>query len=277
MHSVIRSPEPTNLFDELRCKYNQDMTPWDKKQFGPDRWKIRRALEFDFGKVCAYCEQPCQEGSVEDAETTDHFEPRVEFPKKWLDWNNMVLACRRCNRNKGGKWPGRKRSWPEKTGVRPAYDDAVIDARLIALHKDRYVPPSEYANPSVVSGKRFAQDLFSYNFDTGEIWPSESLDNEEWSIARRTIVDIDLNDIESGQYSLGEYDENNLWEQRLDWLDWVLGELMDLDDIDSQRKRAGDFIVPKMPYSGFISAYFESIPDLSQLNLPPLEKGSFPI
>ena len=269
MHSVIRSPEPTNLFNEMRCKYSQDRTPWEKKDFGYDRWRIRRALEVDFGKVCAYCEQPCQHGSGENAETVDHFEPRNECPEKWLDWDNMVFACRRCNRIKGGKWPGKMRNWPENKGVYPAYDDAEIDARLKSWHKDRYVSPSEYANPSAVSGKRIAQDLFSYNFVTGEIWPSESLENEEWSIARRTILDIDLNDIESGQYSLGEYDENNLWEQRLDWLDSVLKELMNLDDIDSQRKRAGDFIVPDMPYSGFISAYFESIPDLSQLNLSP--------
>ena len=86
-------------------------------------------------------------------------------------------------------------------------------------------------------------------------------------MARRTILDIDLNDIESGQFSLGEYDEDNLWEQRLDWLDWVLEQLMDFEDIRLQRNKAREFISQMMPYSGFITAYFKSISAFGQLDL----------
>ena len=134
MRSVERSPEP-DFFDDLRAAY----TRWEDLD-GGDRQHIRDALVRDFGTVCAYCEQPCQSPTQYEEphdESVDHFRPRHRFPNQWLDWLNLVYACRRCNQAKGRNWPG--------------FDDALVN-QLLAGEDHRYVPVSEYVNPS--AGRR---------------------------------------------------------------------------------------------------------------------------
>lgn len=77
----------------------------------------------------------------------------------------------------------------------------------------RYTSPSEYVSPNVSPGGRPAQGFFDFDVATGEIFPADDLDDLEWSLARRTIRDIDLNDSE-----LGENDPNHLMFQRRDEL-----------------------------------------------------------
>lgn len=162
-------------------------TEWDALE-PSDRPRIRRALERDFGQICAYCEQLCQlptrSGESANDATIDHFRPRRRFPDLWLDWLNLIHACHRCNQAKGGSWPG--------------YDDAEINNRLTALNP-RYTPVSEYVSPNAVNSRRPAREFFGFDVVTGEIAPAEQLDPVEWSMARRTIRDIDLNDSELGE------------------------------------------------------------------------------
>ena len=100
MHSVGRSPEPTFL-SHLRSSH----TRWAGLE-GSDRQQIRAALAQDFGNVCGYCEQSCRRRSAthdgRNEETIDHFKPRSGFPALWLDWLNLVYACRRCNKATNG-------------------------------------------------------------------------------------------------------------------------------------------------------------------------------
>ena len=244
MHSVRRSPEPA-FFAELRAAHTQ----WDDLD-GSDRRRIRGALVQDFGPICAYCEQPCQpptaSGGSPNWETIDHFRPRHLFPDQQLDWLNLMYACRRCNTNKGGSWPG--------------YDDTLIDQFLDA-EDSRYTPVSEYANPNAVEGQRPASEFFGFNVETGEMSPAGALDPVEWSMARRTIRDIDLNDS-----NLGENDSNHLWSQRKDHLDQILQKLDDLEGFDEKVRMMSEFMLPDKPFSGFISAYLTGrFPPLSQL------------
>ena len=204
MHSVERSPEP-DFFDGLRAEY----TRWDELE-GDNRRRIRDALVQDFGMVCAYCEQPCQSPTLYEEpneESIDHFRPRNRFPERWLEWLNMVYACRRCNQAKGGSWPG--------------ISDVLIN-QILAGEDSRYTAISEYVNPNAVDGQRWAGDFFAFDVGTGEIFPSAQLDRMEWSMARRTIRDIDLND--SG---LGENDERHLWNRRLYQYDLLIARIMD--------------------------------------------------
>jgi hypothetical protein len=47
-----------------------------------------------FGK-CVYCETKIPVGE------TDHFNPVASFPEQIVRWENLVLACKECNTNKG--------------------------------------------------------------------------------------------------------------------------------------------------------------------------------
>ena len=250
MHSVERSPEP-DFFDELRAKYTQ----WEDLS-GGDRQRVRSALVRDFGTICAYCECPCQStrathhepneentGSSshfrrkETEESTDHFRPKDpdRFPALWLDWLNLVYSCYRCNQAKGNSWPG--------------FDDALVN-QFLAGEDARYVSVSEYVNPSAVDEQRPAGDFFVFDYATGEILSSDQLGSLEWSMARRTIRDIDLNDS-----ALGENDESHLWNRRLEQQALLIERINGLDDFDEKVNIMLEFMLPDKPFSSFIRAY----------------------
>ena len=202
MHSVERSPEPDFL-----AQLRNDRAKWDDLD-GGDRRRIRHALAQDFGPICAYCEQRCQptrsrarteseeESATADEESIDHFRPRRWFPDLWLDWFNLVYACYRCNQSKADSWP---------------VEDDTKNRLLTAAFSPRYVPVSEYVNPNGSNRQRPALEFFDFDFDSGEIRPSAQLDDQEWSMARRTIDDVDLNDDIS---ELGAYHPDSLVNQR---------------------------------------------------------------
>ena len=237
-----RSPEPGFLV-QLR----NDRAKWDDL-VGGDRRRIRDALAQDFGPICAYCEQPCQltrprirtEGGEEtprpDEETIDHFRPRSRFPDLWLDWLNLVYACYRCNQSKGDSWP--------------ATDD-MRNRLLTVVFSPRYVPASEYVDPNASDSRRPAQEFFDFDFDSGEIRPAEELDALEWSSARRTIYDVDLNDELS---DLGSYHPDSLVNQRRYRLYLLIEEIRaDPGRGDKVIQRATQ---PGTPFSSYVAAFF---------------------
>jgi uncharacterized protein (TIGR02646 family) len=186
MHGVSRSPEPEFLKD-IRAQY----AGYRELDSG-GRQRIRNAVAQDFTAICGYCERFCDsvtsthEGDSE--QTADHFRPICHFPYLSLDWENMVISCRRCNQAKLNKWPG--------------INDGSING-MFTSEDPRYTPPTEYVNPSALHGARPAQDYFDFVPNSGEIKPAEDLDDVEWSMARRNISDIDLNDSNLGQNEKG--------------------------------------------------------------------------
>ena len=233
MHSVERSAEPL-FFSQLRVVY----TDWDHLD-GGDRRRIRGTLAQDFGLVCAYCEEDCRwpfEGTI------DHFRPRNWFPGQWLDWLNLVLACERCNQAKGGSWPG--------------FDDAQTNQSLGT--DSRYMSVSEYVSPNAERERKPAQEYFEFDVETGEIRPAKQLDRLVWSMARRTIWDMDLNDRE-----LGVNHPAHLWSQRLRQRNLLIQRLSSITDPEQMVLIALDFTQPDKPFSTFITAFLaKRFPDL---------------
>ena len=60
--------------------------------------KIRSALEAETASKCAYCE-----GRISDVAYThiEHKLPKSKYPKLVCDWENLTIACPKCNTNKG--------------------------------------------------------------------------------------------------------------------------------------------------------------------------------
>lgn len=56
--------------------------------------QIRDALQRMFHGKCAYCESNI--GHVSDAHI-EHYRPKAKFPHLTFDWDNLLLACSKCN------------------------------------------------------------------------------------------------------------------------------------------------------------------------------------
>ena len=232
MHSVGRSTEPPFL-SHLRSSH----AGWVDLG-GSERQRIRAALVQDFGTVCGYCEQSCRRPSAthdgRNEETIDHFRPRSGFPKLWLDWLNLVYACRRCNKAKDNKWP--------------APDDGIN--QFLAMIEPRYTEASEFVSPNAGSSPKSTSECFEFLIPSGEIRPREGLDDVEWSKARRTIADIDLNDSE-----LGPYDESHLCNRRRSQVKRLTKRLSQLDTFGEQFQLMREFTLPDKPFSSFVAEY----------------------
>ena len=172
-------------------------------------------------------------------EEIEHFRPRSRFPDQSFDWLNLVYSCHRCNQAKGDNWPG--------------FDDGLLN-QLLAAENSRYAPASEYVNPNASTGQRSAIEFFSFDIDTGEIMPAEQLSTSEWSMARRTIRDFDLNDS-----NLGENDPNHLWRLRRTHLDLIRTTVNDQDDDELAFLILQEFTFPDSPFSSFILAYADML------------------
>ena len=165
--------------------------------------------------------------------------PRRRFPELSFEWLNLVYACHRCNRAKDDSWPG--------------FDDEIIN-QLLSAEDDKYTPVSKYVSPNAAAGQRSASEFFSYDVDTGEILPSSQLPPLQWSMARRTIRDVDLNDSQ-----LGENDSNHLWRLRRAQLDMLRTAVNDAEDDNLAILLVQEFTLPDSPFSSFMVAYIKTI------------------
>ena len=227
---------------------------------GHDRNRIRDALWRDFGPVCAYCQQGCQptqsritpeDEPPSNEESIDHFRPREQFQDLQFEWLNLVYACYRCNQQKGGKWP---------------VNDDLMNQMLAAAYHPRYTPIAEYVNPIDAVGRRPAHEYFNWDFDSGEMFPSEQLGPTGWSIARRTIDDIDLNH-ERGE--VDTYHPDHVFNQRRYHLYLFLERLESMADPGFRDSIIHGLILPDQPYFEFIRACLRSYPYLTPPPAPP--------
>jgi len=67
------------------------------------RHDLHHALHAQFLGKCAYCETPL---GIEGLGEIEQFRPKVMYGvQASLDWGNLLLACKVCDRNKGGRFP----------------------------------------------------------------------------------------------------------------------------------------------------------------------------
>lgn len=232
MHSVPRSPEPS-FFVQLRSNYK------DWLELGvPDRRRVRQELKIDFNGMCAYCEQPCvptaRPRASRHEESVDHYKPRYRCTNLWLDWLNLVYSCWRCNHAKDNKWP--------------ELSDGTNQSLVAA--NPRYTAVSGYLSPNEIAGQRTARDCIDFNHSTGEIIPNDQMGTVEWSTAKRTIVDIDLNDI-----SIGQNDPTRLPSRRRVRLGLLVDSIGQLDSMDEKVAVMRSFAQPDKPFSTFIRTW----------------------
>ena len=102
---VIRLDQgaPPQVLAEHGETWAAEYVEWCDKPTGrePRRYahpEIRSALEKDTRSKCAYCE-----GRINDVAYThiEHKLPKRKHPKLVCAWENLTIACPRCNTNKG--------------------------------------------------------------------------------------------------------------------------------------------------------------------------------
>ena len=110
MKNVTRSAIPASLAANA-TKWRDALLQWVQanatatvpdalvKHYAQD--DVREALRKMYRDQCCYCE-----GRIKDV-SHDHIEhrrPKSKFRDRVFDWDNLHLACPRCNIKKGNKW-----------------------------------------------------------------------------------------------------------------------------------------------------------------------------
>lgn len=100
MIRLNRTSCPTELTDELRIRLTEKY-----KLNGSDVWNedcikshLKKALSDMSNEKCSYCE--CRLNVESNDATIDHIVPKSADENKVLEWENLILACLRCNRQK---------------------------------------------------------------------------------------------------------------------------------------------------------------------------------
>lgn len=73
--------------------------------------EIKEALIDMFSGKCGFCESYIENVDFGDIE---HFKPKSIFPELAVDWDNLLLSCKKCNGagQKGDKWPTAEEDGP---------------------------------------------------------------------------------------------------------------------------------------------------------------------
>ena len=190
MHSVEENlPEPSFLQD-FRVKYitKNGIYVWELTE--EDHATLMGELNVQFpGCICILCEQRCiRKKGAPNAGEVEHLRPRHYFNSLTFEWRNLLYSCRRCNNIKDNNFPGK---------TDEVLTEAFLAAEAAIIGKN-YISPSDtdgYVDPRDTYMK--AETYFAFN-ENGWIKPIDDLEDLKWSIARRTIRDIDLNPVTVG-------------------------------------------------------------------------------
>jgi len=146
---------------------------------------------------------------------------------------NLVYSCHRCNLAKGNKWP--------------AIGDAE-NTRLGVINRYRQV--AGYVCPNSADFQLPAETFFTFDVDNGEIRPADDLDDEEWSMAYRTIIDLDLNSLDS---------RDDLPNQRKVERQLLDETLRQASEADLRHVIVSGITQRSRPFSSYMSAYAKAI------------------
>lgn len=119
------------LLDAIkRCETSDEKVP-EKHYNRYQQDDILKQLTDMYATLCCYCES--QIGIV-DFGHIEHRKPRRKYPESTFDWNNLHLACSKCNNAKRDKYD-------ETNPILDAVVDPIhehLDYRLVGLYLKRW-------------------------------------------------------------------------------------------------------------------------------------------
>ena len=110
MKNVARSATPASLAAN-GARWRDALLRWIQANPGakvPDglvnhyaQGDVREALRKMYRDQCCYCESRIKDVAYDHIE---HLRPKSKFRDRVFDWDNLHLACPKCNNKKGDKW-----------------------------------------------------------------------------------------------------------------------------------------------------------------------------
>lgn len=108
MQRLTKGPEPQALQDNAAAWRDQLLAaraagqPYTNLENRYRRDDVRDALREECHRKCAYCESRIDAVAYDNIE---HIEPKSKVPALTFEWENLTLACPKCNTNKGHERP----------------------------------------------------------------------------------------------------------------------------------------------------------------------------
>lgn len=138
MRKLVKTPCPAVLAanaaawtaDVLTALANGE-TPTDTQKTRYNHPAIKAAIKVETLEKCAYCESQITHIDHGDIE---HIVPKSKVPARAFDWDNLTLACRICNQNKGDFHSGGN----DHSGLVDPYQDDPNDHFL--FHRETVTP-----------------------------------------------------------------------------------------------------------------------------------------
>jgi uncharacterized protein (TIGR02646 family) len=128
MRNVSRTPKPESLRRNASrwtrellvalATANRAGKRLPKGAYRYNQQDVLEALQAMYDGLCCYCEARVSHVAYEHIE---HRRPKTRFPRYTYKWENLHLACPRCNIAKGEKWNSRKQI------LDAAYDRPITD------------------------------------------------------------------------------------------------------------------------------------------------------
>lgn len=132
MIKLNRTSCPSELTDQLKSRLTQKY-----KSTGADVWNedcikphLKNALLNISHEKCSYCE--CRLNIESNDATIDHIIPKSADGDRVLEWENLIISCLRCNRQKN------------------AFEERIINPCIDNPQEHLYFVPSRY----MINGKR---------------------------------------------------------------------------------------------------------------------------
>lgn len=88
---------------DIRVHGNKKIRRSENIQSSNNYLIYKEQLVKDFRDLCGYCGK--NRNYFFDNFQIDHFKPKSKYPDLKNDYNNLVLSCPICNRNKSDDWP----------------------------------------------------------------------------------------------------------------------------------------------------------------------------
>jgi uncharacterized protein (TIGR02646 family) len=85
MKAIIKQSEPKSLIKHRASQF--------ASYNNLDNTDVRKSLITEQGHICCYCMKRIPEKNVTHGSKIEHFHCQENFPKKELDYSNMLLAC----------------------------------------------------------------------------------------------------------------------------------------------------------------------------------------
>ncbi|MFC8521532.1 MULTISPECIES: HNH endonuclease [Micrococcaceae] len=100
MRALKKLPAPEVLVANQQVWTERYLAAKEAKAKLPNVWghdQIRDALERETDSRCAYCDSHMSQVTYAHIE---HYKPRSTYPELVVDWDNLTVACPRCNSSK---------------------------------------------------------------------------------------------------------------------------------------------------------------------------------